>query len=146
MYVDAIWGNNLECGGDTLNGGYEAGFDWAAGAAGNPVILGTRTSSHTRQHWLATDSHVRADANAGRLLWQAAEVGTRRDLPDFCNDYDPWDTSHIVGGAHVQRWEAVDGPRWKTFGNIPLPTIGDGDAFRIVGRHCFVGRRSRTIA
>ena len=45
--------------------------------------------------------------------------------------YDVW--SGNVGGAAAQRDQATDGVNWKNFGTISLPTIGQGDAFRIEG-------------
>ena len=45
--------------------------------------------------------------------------------------YDVW--SGNVGGAAAQRDAARDGVNWKDFGTMPLPTLGQGDAFRIDG-------------
>jgi len=50
---------------------------------------------------------------------------------DYHTPYDVWSGS--VGGAAAQRDQSRDGPNWKDFGTIPLPTLGQGGAFRIEG-------------
>jgi len=50
---------------------------------------------------------------------------------DYHTPYDVWRGN--VGGAAAQRDQSRDGANWKNFGTIPLPTLGQGDAFRIEG-------------
>jgi len=50
---------------------------------------------------------------------------------DYDIPYDVWRGN--VGGSAAQRDQSRDGPNWRNFGIMPLPTIGQGDAFRIEG-------------
>ncbi len=54
-----------------------------------------------------------------------------KPTPNVNVGYDVW--SGNFGGAAAQRDKASDGSNWTSFGNIPLPTIGQLDAFRIEG-------------
>lgn len=50
---------------------------------------------------------------------------------NYDTPYDVWEGN--IGGAAAQRDKASDGANWRSFGTIPLPTLGQGDAFRIDG-------------
>ena len=117
VYVDALYGAG--CGGFSPDGsGYDAGWDWDT--AGTLVV---------RPPFLELPTNVPSPSPSG---CGSATVSTLRlEMYPNLNNYDPWVGN--VGGANSQRSRASDGAGFANFGNVPLPTIGDGSAFRITG-------------
>lgn len=114
MWVDAI-GNGLAGG-----GAYDTGYSWRSD--GSLWNLNMSTFQETTR---ATSLTVPGSPTTVRLELYP------KPTSDYNLPYDVW--SGNVGGAHVQREAAKDGAGWLNFGQIPLPTIGQLDAFRIEG-------------
>jgi len=110
IYIDALWGPGL-CGGTSPLGGYDAGWNWDA--AGN---LTPKTPYFNEPDYTVPTLNSGCPSQSLSLL--------RLELYPRLNDYDPWDPTHVVGGAHSQRQKSIDGPIWNNFGVVPLPTLG----------------------
>ncbi len=114
MWVDALY--------DGAGGGgaYDTGYSWRSDGS----------------LWNMNMSTYQETTRATSLTVPGAPTMVRLELypkptSDFNLPYDVW--SGNVGGTHVQREAAKDGSGWLNFGQIPLPTLGQLDAFRIEG-------------
>lgn len=118
MWVDAIPGGSNPA-------AYEAGYTWHADGSIwrmqsplNPPLDYSESTQATTLTVPGTPTVVRLELYP-------------KPTNNYWTPYDPW--SGNVGGVHAQRERAKDGASWLTFGTVPLPIVGVGDAFRIEG-------------
>jgi len=113
LYIDAIY--NGAGGG----GAYDEGYQWTGDG----------------RLWSFNKTTNQLIAPVSSLGVAGSPTTVRLELypkptSDYSTPYDAWSGS--VGGVNLQR-QSSDGPNWLNFGQIPLPTLGQLDAFRIEG-------------
>ena len=115
MWVDALYN------GGGGGGAYDTGFSWRSDGSLWNMNMSTYTETSP-----ASSLAVNGSPTTVRL-----ELYPKPNASEFFLPYDVWNGN--VGGAATQRDKARDGANWLNFGEVPLPTIGQLDAFRIEG-------------
>ena len=116
LYVDAIYD------GGGGGGAYDAGYTWHSD--------GSLWNFDPAQGYIETGPAPSPLSVPGSPTMVRLELYPKPSA-NYWQPYDPWLGN--VGGAQLQREKSIDGADWLNFGQVPLPTIGQLDAFRIEG-------------
>ena len=131
----AIFSVSIETGGsignmgiDALYNGVHAGGDYASYSRWD--ANGNLTRMARNADGMYVDTYGSPFAIDGSPTTLRVELYPK-PTSDYHTPYDVW--SGNIGGAAAQRDKSRDGANWMDFGRMPLPTIGQLDAFRIEG-------------